>query len=444
MNTTFVGMIKCTAFCLLAVLIHGCATVKSTPLDKNTKPGLNYFLPSRTVVFSGTRTPQEKEDIQKKIKAATDAKSAAEIQKKEADEIIKKIDTELTGDGLSDDRKKKLSDDKAAATAVKKSDEALIKQKNAEIASLNRVLLQLDSGQCAYSYDIKLETGDVIPDVSHGYVLNVSHNWLRDDAQTLKLTTSGLLTSADVTAIDRSGDILVEAASAISAVQSGGRFISQFRGALADSLSGTCDTSVKSFKYIFDPQTEIPILNTRLSIAEWPFHVDQRSLGSNQNWAAAPSTAISGIYYRTAVPVVISVSQCNKTKCATDADRTPIQGSVVMLPQAGPVSFIPLESSAFVKTIDKATFENGMLIGWETNKPSEVLEIVRLPVKILKAVISIPTELIKLKIDYSTEQKNLEDVYAKQLQSEQTLKVMKECVNAANEADSDPLKCFSE
>lgn len=85
-----------------------------------------------------------------------------------------------------------------------------------------------------------------------------------------------------------------------------------------------------------------------------------------------------------------------------------------------------------------------MLIGWDTNKPSEVLEVVRLPVKILKAVISIPTELIKLRIDYSTEQKNLEDVYAKQLQSEQTLKVMKECVNAANEADSDPLKCFSE
>ena len=47
-----------------------------------------------------------------------------------------------------------------------------------------------------------------------------------------------------------------------------------------------------------------------------------------------------------------------------------------------------MRSSAFVKTVNDVAFDNGTIVSWHAVRPSEVAEVVRLPVRILKAVVS--------------------------------------------------------
>src|SRR3546814_3040445 len=77
--------------------------------------------------------------------------------------------------------------------------------------------------------------------------------------------------------------------------------------------------------------------------------------------------------------------------------------------------------SSDLTTID---FEEGTLKQVDISKPSEVLEIVSLPVEILKAIVAIPAELIQLKIDTTNQEKNLID--AQKAHIETPLKLIEE------------------
>jgi hypothetical protein len=286
----------------------------------------------------------------------------------------------------------------------------------------------------------------------------MSHSTLRDDAQTFAVTPTGLLSSTSVEATDHTGDILVEIAGDFAgfSVPSG---VSKHSLLPERATREPCLTAARSFKFLFDPglPASTAALKARLDEAKWPFEVEVidpatagpfQSLANPVNFSSSSSVPgcikkgstdgcghANGLFYRTAAPVLITVFQKGVV-------RTPLQGVVVPIPQAGPVGFIPLESAAFVKTTDKLVFDNGTLTSWTTERPSGALEFVRLPVRILKQLVSVPAELIKLRVDYSSQQAALTEAYARQFADSEKFRLLKKCVSTAETNNTDPSACF--
>ena len=96
----------------------------------------------------------------------------------------------------------------------------------------------------------------------------------------------------------------------------------------------------------------------------------------------------------------------------------------------------------FVKTVNDVKFEDGVIKSWTTERPSEALEIVRLPVKILKAFISVPTEIVKLHIDLSSEDASLAQKQIAQIEAQKQLAALEKCLEIAEKEDTDALLCF--
>jgi hypothetical protein len=71
-----------------------------------------------------------------------------------------------------------------------------------------------------------------------------------------------------------------------------------------------------------------------------------------------------------------------------------------------------------------------------------VLEVVRLPVKIATAIISVPAQLLSLRVDYSSHAKALADQQAAEITSAKTLSKLQKCLNDAEAAGSDGLACL--
>ena len=120
------------------------------------------------------------------------------------------------------------------------------------------------------------------------------------------------------------------------------------------------------------------------------------------------------------------------------------QSSIVMLPNEAPTAYIPIRSAAFVKTVNEVKFKDGTITSWSTERPSEALEIVRLPVKILRSIVSIPADLIKMRIDLSSSEATLAEKQVAQIEAQAALQLVQECITTARILDIDPLECFPE
>jgi hypothetical protein len=114
----------------------------------------------------------------------------------------------------------------------------------------------------------------------------------------------------------------------------------------------------------------------------------------------------------------------------------------MMIPQAGPVSYIPMHSSAFVKTVDDVQFQDGAIKSWSRERPSEVLEIVRLPVKVATSIISVPAQLLSVRVDYSSKAKSLADNQQAQIKSAQSMAILQACLAAAGSDQTAQLACL--
>src|SRR3546814_7951437 len=88
---------------------------------------------------------------------------------------------------------------------------------------------------------------------------------------------------------------------------------------------------------------------------------------------------------------------------------------MLLLPTKAKLVAIPVKRAAVVENTTTIDFEEGTLKQVDISKPSEVLEIVSLPVEILKAIVAIPAELIQLKIDTTNQERSEE--HTSELQS---------------------------
>lgn len=129
-------------------------------------------------------------------------------------------------------------------------------------------------------------------------------------------------------------------------------------------------------------------------------------------------------------PAVIVPADCNLGVCYRPAQPYRIEfalntqyqySTVVSLPNDGPVMMWPFGRTAFVKRINNAEFQNGMLKKVHVEKPSEAVEVAMLPVNVVKAVFESITGVFKFRVDLTNGEKNLVDAQKQLLDSQNAL-----------------------
>jgi hypothetical protein len=462
---------------LATVGLMACTTAETSKRPSGSSPakGINYFLPTKRVKFIATRTTvtlaEQKAKLAKLEETArtSDAASKGATQQVVAEKAIHdKLEAGSPAQVESAKRLARLTAEAATAMDSMTAANAAVNQAKADLWDV-----QFGPVDCGYAFTAKFELLASEPDPGWSMTLLPKHSAFRDDDVKLGVQSNGLLSSANVVATDRTGDILVELAGAIAGLEA--RTSKSMQLATLETEPQKCDKQPKSFQYVFDPVNyvdeiaadkaantarvdckdnesshTVSSLNQKLMDAGFPYRV--KSTGPNVCKATDdPTTAEpAAIYYRTASPYVLTVYQCaTGLDCAVDsADKAttrPTDALLVHLPQAGPVSYVPMRSSAFVKTVNDVTFQDGMLTTWNSTRPSEAMEFVRLPVKILKSILEVPATIFSLRVDHDTKEASLIESQQAQLETSLRVQALKDCLaSKAEETATEQLACFPE
>lgn len=196
-----------------------------------------------------------------------------------------------------------------------------------------------------------------------------------DDTITVKTTAAGFLEEIDATLVDRTGDILIEAA----------KIIARFRSAPPPTATIVQDMYFDPF----DSRRALAV-NGALRASGYCVEVELRpniwspgcsrgSLGSHESTlpiaTPAPASLKPGVYYRRATPLMVHVVKDGRT-----AELAPYAFA-----NGEPIFQVDIRRSIFVTRKTKVTFTDGALTSVYVDKPSEVLAGVRLPIAIVDA-----------------------------------------------------------
>lgn len=439
-------MTRIPTICLSTAILAGCATVESNQVANNaSSEGLTYFLPARYVKLTATKEtldpPKIKAALEAKTKeldAAKAAAAAAEQNAKAKAAIVAQLPS--TAAQTSRDAAVQASELAQAEAAIAAANRDGLASTVAGLRKLLETAQAAPADSCGYS--AKLELLPAHGDRTMRFVARPRHNALRDDSTKLSVTADGLLASSNVIAADRTGDIIVEIAGAIAGFSGAPVGV---QGLTGGAPAIRCD-QYKKIVTIFDPAkaTEYEKANKDLSSAGYPLRLKWMNEPSGDQVPGQLPTPIvkDVIYYRTPVPAQIRISECPEIACGSG--DVVIEDVLVSVPQVGPISYIPQRSSAFVRTVNDVQFENGVIKSWSADRPSEVLEVVRLPVRILTAIVSVPANLIQLRVNHDTQAKSLAEIQAAERVAAMKLQILQACLNAAGDDSTAAKGCLSQ
>ncbi len=421
-------------------LFDASAVSKESP-NEYTSSGFSYFLPKKRVRISATGTLVFPKDFTEQLTKKKAALIEAEKNKADAKKLLDEDEATL----------KKLTNNNASQDAIndatKKRDLSKVKLKDTETTETeaNKALSELldlmkgtNPPKCpVMKYSFKLELLESEPDPTAHFQASTKHWPWRDDEFTIMANEKGLLSSTKLTSTDRTADILVEIAKTISAIAMQGSSLETLG---AKPTEPECPTTPEPFVYenIFDPTIEDDVnsINIHLMKLASIFKVEvmgdnlTQKLASNEGYStgfkqeSGQNDSLKGLLYRRLLPYIISVSMKNGD------GYIPMQSSLVMLPNKGPVSLLPYSAGPFVRTVYDVKFNDGILTQWDQNKPSELLAAVRIPIELLKAILSGPAELIKLRFDLSNENKKLLEAQKTEIEAAKALQDLRDQINA--------------
>ena len=426
--------VLCTESCVYATSTHQAAT------NNSLQEGLSYFLPTRRVrvlaIQKHVTTAEQKKKLDEATaaaKQASDASTAAAKAVTEAEAKLKAAEGIGNADAIKDAQKK---------VAEAKADEVMAKQRvlqeAGKLVALQRELAVTGVGDESCQLTLKVELLDPEPDPAAHYVLNMNHSFLSEDELTVSVDAKGLLSTAGGVSTDRSADIAVAAVQLISAMKAPST--KAFEGSAKPA-----DCTTKHVDLIFDPANEeswkeaskqLKGGSGRLSLKVVDVRADVRGKSdaketreeeaARENAEAAARQKIDGIAYRTLTPYILQVTDENSSSV--------ISSTVVLLPNSGPVSFIPFQRAMFVESVDEVEFAGGMPTKWHTKKPNEVLAVLAAPIRALKATMEIPAELVQLRVNYTNDNTALVAAQKAQLEAIEALRKLKE---ASEEPESE-------
>lgn len=387
-----------TAIIFGAAALGGCATVGSSNIAASGAPeadraGIAYFLPRQLTKVTVKRTAitfdKAIEQLGKDQLAAAAAKAAVASTKasiKETEDLI------VARGDIVPVRELLMARLEAQKKALPVAEEALTKADKKVVdakADVAAAMTRTPDEQCgAFKVLVNLELLPPIPDPAHGYRLSPRHSVLRDDEHKLKVS-GGLLDSVDVVAADRTADILVELAT-LAGAATGARILDEpCPGEASEELSAVADLA--------DP-VELASLNE--VIGKFGAKLDVKNKGWTRS-ATYPDDGkwLGGIAYRTPVDVMIHIRKCEYAdgKCASDKEWKTAQILALSLPQAGPISYVRQDAGMLTKTKYSTAFKHGILTSYDSNRPSEVLEVARTPMRMVNGFFDGASKIVSLR-----------------------------------------------
>jgi hypothetical protein len=416
-------IVLCVSFLLIS-----CSTVTSSRIGDQHTEGISYFLPIRLhkVKLTANLTPADELNERKAKDAFGKAAEARKKAKEECDaaESEYKKAEQIANNAVGEEAKKEAEKQKALVLAnlqVKKNalGEACIKE--AEAYEKLRKALEPTEGasqdKCNYQVKFSVEPQALVPDHNYGFVARLKHNPLRADALKLATTDTGLLSSGESVSTDTTGSILAKLAQAIISFGVQIPVPSPELKALVlvprteEGQRKPCPKSLEIDSIVdMSNQRDIDKLNCRLrdidaELEICGYRIDENRdepkgnppLQKGSNPPQGETEEYEGLFYRRELPYLARLRDLNDgNKIVADA--------LVLMPNLSPITRVDFPAGIFVTTKQKVGFNNGMLVSYDTERPSEVLGLASIPADIAQSIINAASQLFKFRLDYSSSQ----------------------------------------
>jgi hypothetical protein len=421
----------------VSFLLISCSTVKSNMVDgQNIQEGISYFLPKRLHKVKITANLITA-DVESERKAKEAFEKAAEAKRKAKEECdtaeseYKKAE-EIAEIAVGEEAKKEADKQKGIALAnlqVKKI--ALGEACKKETETYEKLKKVLESTQdasqnkCNYLVKFSVEPQTLVPDHNYGFVAKLKHIPSRTD--TLKLTTTdmGLLSSGESVSADTTGSILAKLAQAIISfgVQIPLPSVPPVALRVKKIEEKRCPESLEIDSIVdLSNSADIKQLNARLQeinmrLQVCGYHTDQKCdklEDSCELKVTGPSKVEhygnDGLFYRRELPYLVKLLEFKETKkCDQGSEQIVKESTVradalVLMPNLSPITRLDYPAGLFATSKQKVDFNNGMLVSYNAERPSEILGLVSIPADIAQSMISALTQFFRFRIDYSSSQ----------------------------------------
>lgn len=451
----------------VAASLSSCATVTTTPMvpadpynpgssfnasDAAPGQGVAYFLPRQLAQVTVTRVRQADVKLPKQMadavkgqaeaQAGVDAATAAVTDAQngvEAAENAIIAAASPTPEGLAILRKRleERKDGLVAANADLAKAEGIFSSKTDAIKALDLSAGAEPPSPVKQDYLATVEINLLPPsaDPTRGFRLNPRHSILRDDTHRLTISSTGLLTSSNIVAVDRTGDVIVAIAQAVGAVSSlaGVPVVPGTRPGTAPPPP-VCKFVPSKVTLIVDfaSAAEVNRANSKLNCMGVRFEIAPSGRATAGRVAQAKS-AFDGIAYRTPVEQWIAIQSCARaeikdcnpldTSAIDTADPTwrTSQMIALKLPQAGPISYLPQNAGFFTRTSYDAVFEDGILTSYGDDRPSEALQVAGLPIRVIDGLFDGVSHVISLRTGVAKAGTGLSQAQTEQLTAQYDL-----------------------
>jgi len=252
-------------------------------------------------------------------------------------------------------------------------------------------------------YEVSVSISQLTPtaDPQFGFRLNPRHSVFRDDAQELTISPAGLLTNTNIQSTDRTGDILIEMAafSAAQAVGGGGR---SSAGDTKPSGEPCKDPTPSQLEAVLDLNNPEHLSELNLQLSCMGAKIERLDAFNGTGPAAVQSRKpIEGIVYRTPIDILFMIKKCTVKDCPSDTDFFPAETFAVSLPQAGPISILTQNAGFMTDTSYENKFKDGILISYNSSRPSEALALASTPIRIINSAADAAAKVLQVRIGKS-------------------------------------------
>lgn len=411
---------------------------EGTDADVSDITGFTYFLPMRQAKFSITRTVIKNKELKRNLadaKAGLASATAALVKIKANFSAAQSLLLAVRADT-----------DAEAKTHIKKSykeNEKLLKGGLAKVTTMKAAVKNAEAAlnagtKCSVASDkISLKLQPMGPDLNRKYRAIISSAPMSDKDISITANEKGLLSSTDAISHDRTADIIVEFAKTIAFFGQGGFTLPATPKALeiiptppAPKCPKIAPIEYAEFLDLSN-EDEVKALNDKLSQLKTNYKIEvagptQKKAFNYENdkFKAALSKSgrerlspgIDGLLYRVNVPhkVIIKKVEAGKTSV--------VDASIIFMPNAGPLSVVPLDTGLFVKTTNNLKFKDGVLVSRKFKEPSIVMEVVRLPLRIVDGVFESVSRIIPFTQKQTQDQTALINSQIELLKAQQALK----------------------
>ncbi len=205
-----------------------------------------------------------------------------------------------------------------------------------------------------------------LPDIATRYVANFSRNLIGKNTLEIGIGTNGLLTSSKASTTSQIELILANLAGAAGS-------LSTFS---AMPTSDTAPQCVTKGTYTTTYAFEDLVRDGSGRFCDLTVTVERIPGSTRPTKIAMGSGAQTGYFYRTTVPIMVTVKYA---RFARSEER-----AVVLLPDVESLEFLPVERSLFANNNAEFTFVDGIPTAYKQDVDGELLALSKLPAAVLK------------------------------------------------------------